>query len=52
MWWNRSIGLFKMLYYGANLVQPKRAWQAWRRRQVNIRQVDDPELIAIDAAFK
>ena len=48
----RSIGLFKMLYYGANLVQPKRAWQAWRRRQVNIRQVDDPELIAIDAAFK
>ena len=42
----------KMLYYGANLVQPKRAWQAWRRRQVNIRQVDDPELIAIDAAFK
>ncbi len=48
----RSIGLFKMLYYGANLVQPKRAWQAWRRRRVNIRQVDDPELIAIDAAFK
>ena len=26
--------------------------QAWRRRQANIRQVDDPELIAIDAAFK
>ena len=37
----RSIFMFKMLYYGANLVQPRRALMAWKQRAFNIRKVDD-----------
>ena len=37
----RSIFMFKMLYYGANLMQPRRAFMAWKQRQLNIRRVDD-----------
>lgn len=36
----RAIWIFKALYYAANLFQPKRAFMAWRRRQFNIRKVD------------
>ena len=37
----RSIFMFKMLYYGANLMQPRRALMAWKQRAFNIRKVDD-----------
>ncbi len=40
----RSVGIFKLLYYIANVFQPKRAFQGWRRRRFNIRKVDDPSL--------
>lgn len=38
----RSIKIFKLLYYTANLIQPKRAFMGWKRRRFNIRKVDDP----------
>ncbi|WP_234262765.1 NAD(P)/FAD-dependent oxidoreductase [Hydrogenophaga sp. NFH-34] len=38
----RSLWLFKGLYYSSNLLQPRRAFAAWRRRRANIRPVDDP----------
>ena len=40
----RSIAIFKTIYYIGNLVQPRRAWAAWKRRRVNIRPVDDATL--------
>ncbi|WP_153147003.1 NAD(P)/FAD-dependent oxidoreductase [Dechloromonas sp. H13] len=38
--WN-SLRIFKLLYYSANLLQPRRAFRGWRRRRFNIRRVDD-----------
>jgi flavin-dependent dehydrogenase len=40
----RSIRIFKVLYYIANIFQPKRAFLGWKRRRFNIRRVDDPAL--------
>ena len=40
----RSIFIFKMLYYVANLMQPRRAFVAWKQRQFNIRKVDDARM--------
>ncbi len=37
----RSIRIFKLLYYIANLIQPRRALMAYKRRQINIRPADD-----------
>jgi flavin-dependent dehydrogenase len=40
----RSIRMFKLLYYIANVIQPKRAYMGWKRRRFNIRRVDDPAM--------
>ena len=40
----RSIRTFKLLYYIANVIQPRRAFMGWKRRRFNIRRVDDPAL--------
>ena len=40
----RSILMFKLMYYIANLAQPVRAYSAWKQRRVNIRKVDDAAL--------
>jgi 2-polyprenyl-6-methoxyphenol hydroxylase-like FAD-dependent oxidoreductase len=40
----RSIWMFKVLYYIANIIQPKRAFMGWKRRRFNIRRVDDPAM--------
>lgn len=40
----RSLLIFKLLYYSANLLQPRRAFAAWQQRRRNIRKVDDPAL--------
>ena len=40
----RSIWTFKLLYYIANIIQPRRAFMGWKRRRFNIRRVDDPAL--------
>lgn len=40
----RSIWMFKLLYYIANIIQPRRAFMAWKRRRFNIRRVDDPAM--------
>jgi flavin-dependent dehydrogenase len=40
----RSIWMFKLLYYIANLIQPRRAFMGWQRRRFNIRRVDDPAM--------
>lgn len=40
----RSIFIFKLLYYTANVMQPRRAYMAWKQRQFNIRKVDDAAL--------
>jgi flavin-dependent dehydrogenase len=37
----RSIMMFKLIYYIANITQPKRAFMGWKRRRFNIRKVDD-----------
>ena len=37
----RSIWMFKLLYYIANIIQPKRAFMGWKRRRFNIRWVED-----------
>ncbi|MEF8713655.1 MAG: NAD(P)/FAD-dependent oxidoreductase [Accumulibacter sp.] len=42
----RSLWMFKLLYYFANAIQPRRAFMGWRRRRSNIRRVDDPALNA------
>ncbi|UCV07950.1 NAD(P)/FAD-dependent oxidoreductase [Dechloromonas denitrificans] len=38
----RSIWMFKLLYYIANIIQPKRAFMGWKRRHFNIRPVEVP----------
>ncbi|WP_353398318.1 NAD(P)/FAD-dependent oxidoreductase [Hydrogenophaga sp. 5NK40-0174] len=38
----KSVRLFKLLYYVANITQPVRAYKAWKRRRFNIRQVETP----------
>lgn len=38
----RSIFMFKVLYYIANIIQPKRAFMGWKRRTFNIRPVEVP----------
>lgn len=40
----RSIRTLKILYYIANIIQPKRAFMGWKRRRFNIRRVDDPAM--------
>jgi flavin-dependent dehydrogenase len=40
----RSIWMFKLLYYIANIIQPKRAFMGWKQRRFNIRRVDDPAM--------
>ena len=40
----RALRLFKLIYYFANVVQPRRAYLGWKRRRFNIRRVDDPTL--------
>lgn len=40
----RSLLAFKALYFAANVMQPRRAFAAWRNRRANIRPVDDPAL--------
>jgi flavin-dependent dehydrogenase len=40
----RSLLAFKALYFAANIVQPRRAFAAWRNRRANIRPVDDAAL--------
>ena len=37
----RSIMMFTLIYYIANITQPKRAFMGWKRRRFNIRKVDD-----------
>ena len=39
--WN-SLRMFKLFYYTANVLQPRRAFRGWQRRRFNIRHVDDP----------
>jgi flavin-dependent dehydrogenase len=39
-----SILAFKTLYYSANLLQPRRAYAAWKQRRHNIRRVEDAAL--------
>ena len=43
----RSIWMFKLLYYIANMIQPKRAFMGWKRRRFNIRRVDDTAMNSI-----
>jgi len=43
----RSIWMFKLLYYIANIIQPKRAFMGWKRRRFNIRWVDDPAMKSV-----
>ena len=40
----RSLFIFKVIYYAANILQPRRAFMAWQKRRFNIRKVDDPSL--------
>jgi flavin-dependent dehydrogenase len=40
----RSVRTFKVLYYIANLIQPQRAFMAWKKRRFNIRRVEDATL--------
>jgi flavin-dependent dehydrogenase len=37
----RSIKMFKLLYYIANVIQPRRAFMGWKQRRFNIRKVDE-----------
>ena len=37
----RSIRMFKLLYYIANIIQPRRAFMGWKQRRFNIRKVDE-----------
>ena len=43
--WN-SLRLFKLFYYIANVLQPRRAFRGWQRRRFNIRRVNDPAVPA------
>lgn len=40
----RSLLAFKLLYYSANVLQPRRAFKAWKQHRLNIRKVDTPAL--------
>ena len=40
----RSVRAFKLVYYVANALQPRRAFMAWKKRRFNIQRVDDPAL--------
>jgi len=40
----RSILMFKLFYYIANMIQPRRAYMGWKRRRFNIRKVDEAVL--------
>lgn len=40
----RSIWMFKLFYYIANMIQPRRAYMGWKRRRFNIRKVDEAVL--------
>lgn len=40
----RSLWAFKALYYTSNILQPRRAFRAWKRRRHNNRTVDDTGL--------
>jgi hypothetical protein len=40
----RSMLAFKVLYFAANLFQPRRAFAAWRQRRHNIRPADEAAL--------
>ena len=40
----RSLLIFKAMYYTANLMQPRRAFAAWRKRRQNVRPADDTAL--------
>ncbi|MGB0126236.1 MAG: tryptophan 7-halogenase, partial [Rhodocyclaceae bacterium] len=40
----RSVLVFKVLYYVLSIVEYKRAWAAWQRRQGNIKPVEDAEV--------
>ena len=37
----RSLLAFKLLYYAANLAQPRRAFAAWRKRRFNVSPTDE-----------
>jgi len=39
-----SIRILKGIYYLTALSKPKRAWMAWKKRQFNIRPVEDAEM--------
>ena len=41
-----SLRMFKLFYYTANVLQPRRAFRGWQRRRFNIRRVDDPAVPA------
>ncbi len=43
----RSVWAFKAFYYIANLLQPRRAFLAWRQRRINIRKFDDSTLYPV-----
>jgi len=43
----RSLWMFKLIYYIANIIQPKRAFMGWKRRRFNIRRVDDTAMNSI-----
>lgn len=38
----KSLLIFKIMYYIANIAQPRRAYQAWMRRRFNIRKLAQP----------
>jgi hypothetical protein len=40
----RSLFAFKVIYYTANIFQPRRSFKAWQQRRMNIRRVDDAAL--------
>lgn len=43
----RSIGIFKVIYYVACLLQPRMAFRGWKSRRFNIRRVDDPAMSGV-----
>ncbi|HZV55045.1 MAG TPA: NAD(P)/FAD-dependent oxidoreductase [Rhodocyclaceae bacterium] len=40
----RSLAALKAIYYLASLANPRRSWLAWKKRQFNIRPVEDAEM--------
>jgi flavin-dependent dehydrogenase len=43
----RSMLAFKALYFAANILQPRRAFAAWRKRRFNIRPADEAALARV-----